>query len=322
MAESSRERNVRVNLSIRLIPTVSAVMAGLLCLGVALAGFMPMPLKAELDLAKTVVVGKIGDISKEKEEYEGKMVWGRATVAVTEPLKGTTAKEITMAVMMSLDRNLARNMQSPPRVYRQGDEGIWIVMPDGKPLHGYGLLGKNRLNEVKTALAELEKRIWSDEVGGLTVWAAADTKDLDGERIAGMVMFAVKNVSTKPIYLPHSFYTGVVSAIARDSSGKEFALRGMGDDLGTKPPPLDSQHALQPEETRYLHPDGADMGFFIIPEDLAPGKYAVSVTLNNPVADGVLNERQPVKLWTGKVTAPVFSIEIPEKPATPRPAAK
>ena len=115
---------MRMSRGTRLVSLVSAAVAWLSCLGVALAGYIPMPLKAQLDLARMVVVGKIIDITKEKEEYEGKMVWGLATVAVTEPLKGTTAKGVTMSVVMSLDRDFAANMQSPPRVYRQGDEGI------------------------------------------------------------------------------------------------------------------------------------------------------------------------------------------------------
>ena len=305
-----------------LIPGISAVMLGLLCSGDTLAGFMATPLRADLDLAKMVVVGKIIDIVKDKEEYEGKMVWGRATVAVSEPLKGTTAKEITMLVVMHLDReNLGRSMQSPPHVYRKGDEGLWIIMADGRPLHGYGLLPKERLKDVKSALDDLDKRIWSEEVAGLKVWAAADMENPQDRPLRGTVMFAAKNVSTKPIYLPRSVYKDVVRAVAQDSSGKEFPLSGLGDQ-STSERPLFSQDALQPGEIRYLHPYIEKCGFFGIPKEIPPGKYSIRITLANKVAQGSRGEKNPVVLWTGSVSAPAVTIEVPEETPSSQPASK
>jgi hypothetical protein len=277
-----------------------------------------MPLKAELYLAQTVVVGKITDIAKEKEEYEGKLVRGLATVAVSEVLKGRETNEVKMDVVMQMDRNLG--MQSPPRVYGVGDEGIWVIMSDGRPSHGYGLLGKDRLQEVKAALEELDKRTWSEEVGGLKVWAAADMKHPEGSMLAGKIMFAVKNVSEKPVYLSRPMYKTVMTAVARDSSGKEFPLRGIGMGLGTPERPLVSRAVLQPGETRYLHPYGENYGFFAIPTDLPPGEYAVTVRLANTVAEGhrgAMRDENLVVFWTGSIAAPVFTIEIPSEPATP-----
>jgi len=288
--------------------------------GDVMAGFTAMPLKAELDLAQAVVVGKITDIAKEKEEYEGKLVRGVATVAVSEVLKGRETNEVKMSVAMQMDRDLAEAMQSPSRVYGVGDEGIWVIMSDGQPSHGYGLLGKDRLQEVKAALVELNKRTWSEEVSGLKVWAAAEFKNPQGLRLKGTVMFAVKNVSEKPVYLPRPMYETVLTAVARDSSGKEFPLRGIGMGSSTPEPPLVSPAVLRPGETRYLHPDGENYGFFMIPTDLPPGKYAITVRLANTVAEGhlgAMRNEKSVVLWTGSIPAPVFTVEIPAEPPRP-----
>lgn len=305
---------------VRALSVLGALVLGAVFAGDVMAGFTAMPLKAELDLAQTVVVGKITDIAKEKEEYEGKLVRGVATVAVSEVLKGREAHEVKMDVAMQMDRDLARMMQSPSHVYRAGDEGIWVIMSDERPSHGYGLLGKDRLQEVKAALEELDKRTWSEEVRGLKVWAAADFKNPQGLRLKGMVVFAVKNVSEKPVYLPRPVYETVLTAVARDSSGKEFPLRGIGMGSSTPEPPLVSQAVLRPGETRYLHPDGENYGFFVIPTDLPPGEYSIIVRLANTVAEGHLGatrNEKPVVLWTGSIAAPVFTIEIPSEPATP-----
>jgi hypothetical protein len=201
-----------------------------------------------------------------------------------------------------------------------GDEGIWVIMSDGRPSHGYGLLGEDRLQEVKAALEELNKRTWSEEVSGLKVWAAGDLKNPQGLRLKGTVMFAVKNVSEKPVYLSRPMYKTVLTAVARDSSGKEFPLRGIGMGRGTPEPPLVSRAVLQPGETRYLHPYGENYGFFAIPTDLPPGEYSITVRLANTVAEGYLGampDENPVMLWTGSIAAPVFTVEIPAEPATP-----
>lgn len=287
----------------------AAGILGLLFLSTVFAGPVPMPLKAHLDLAKTVVVGKITDIVKEKEE--GNVVQGTATIAVSETLKGTPAKEIKTTVVMYLDTKSSAGMASPPRVYSKGDEGIFVITPDDRPSHSYGLLPKDRLKEVKAALEELDKRTWSDEVNGLKVWACADTEN-PRTMDRGGVIFAVKNVSEKPIYLPYARVKGVVSAVARDSSGKEFPAidsgRPASDPSASRPP-------LEPGETRYMHPYEENYGAIRISNDLPPGKYTITITLDNEVADGKRAEK-PVKLWTGKIVAPSVTIEIPKTPAS------
>ncbi|KKK89318.1 hypothetical protein LCGC14_2734320, partial [marine sediment metagenome] len=84
--------------------SIAVVLSGLALPTAAWAGFMALPIKAELDLAKTVVVGKIVGLTKERTENRGMLVWGRATIAVERVLKGKPAKQVTATVAMRLAR--------------------------------------------------------------------------------------------------------------------------------------------------------------------------------------------------------------------------
>lgn len=304
-------------MGVRVLLVVSGLVLGAFLVTRALAGFTAMPLKAELDLAETVVVGKIIGINEDKRDYDGKLVWGRASIMPSRVLKGGKDRTpgaglITISVVMQLDYDLTWQMQSPPKVYKKNDEGIWLIMANGQPSHGYGLLDKDRLKEVEALLDELDKRVWSDEVGGLKVWAGAPKHDWH-PRDPQQVVFAVKNVSKSTIWLPHSCYQGLVTAIVRDAAGKEVELLGIGE--GIPPEGRSVCYLLEPGRTRYMHPDGADYGFIVIPRDLSPGKYTVTVALAN-MNDGETPsaEPKPVDAWKGKVVAPSFTLEIPKPP--------
>jgi hypothetical protein len=301
---------------LRVLLVVAGLAIGVFFIGRAVAGLLPMPLKADLDLAGTVAVGKITAIVKDKEEAGGKIVLGRATVAVSEMLKGPKADEITMTVVMSMDRAFAEGAASPPRVYKVGDEGIWLIGADGRPMHGSGLLDKGRLEEVKTALAELDKRKWSDPADGLKVWAGVGTQGgKPGDQQS--VIFAVKNVGESEIWLPRSMYEGVVVAVARDSTGTEHTLPGVG--LRSTTNDRVTCRLLKPGETRYMHPDYENYGAFVVPKDLPPGKYTVTVTLANAREGTAIfgpHTAEKIEAWKGKVAAPTFTLETPKRPET------
>jgi len=298
--------------SVRIPPAIGCLVLCAFLVTHAVAGFIAMPLKADLDLAQTVVVGKITDIARKMGQRDGKLVWGRATVAVSDVLKGGKTKKMKMTVAMRVDREYGA--QSPPRVYSVGDEGIWVIMPDGRPSHGYGLLDKKRVEEVKSALADLDKRVWSEVVTGLKVWAGAAKHDWN-PRNPQQVVFAVKNISKSTLWLPRPMYQGAITAIARDSSGKEFELRGGGP--RHSPEGRAVCRPLEPGKTKYMHPYGENYGFIVIPRDLPPGKYTVTVTLAN-TRDGnkAGGESKPVDAWKGKVAAPPFALEIPKPPVS------
>ena len=304
--------------SVRIPLLIGSLVLGVLFVGQSVAGIPGLPLRAELDLAQTVVVGKITNIVKQKEVNGGALVWGRASVAVSVVLKGEKANEVKATVAMQIDPNFGSAMASTPRVYRVGDEGIWVIMAEGIVSHEYGLFDKKQLDEVKATLADLDKRAWSEEVAGLKVWAGAAKHDWH-PRNPQQVVFAVKNVSKSTIWLPRSSYEGVVTAIVRDSAGKEFELRGLGD----RHPPDGRAvcRPLEPGRTRYMHPDSEDYGFIVVPRDMLPGKYTVTVSLANTHDGQTPGESKPVNAWQGKVTATPFLLEIPSPPAS-QPAGK
>jgi len=289
-----------------------AVCLTALSAGEAVAGPVPLPLQAELDLAQTVVVGKItGAVCN------GDAQQATAEVTVSEVLKGPKADKILIKIAIEVPPGAA----SAQRVYRGDEEGIWIIMSDRRPSQAYGLLGKERLAEVKALLAALEARTWSDEVNGLRAWAGA----IRDERLdpRPCVVFAVRNVSPSALWLPRSTYPGVVTATLRDAAGEEKEIK----------PPVDKQYLsfrgatccreLESGQTCYLHPVGENCGYLRIPENLPAGKYTVTVTLTHTAGEGFAagprRKSEPVNAWKGKVTAPSFALEIPEPPPAPAP---
>jgi hypothetical protein len=190
-------------------------------------------------------------------------------------------------------------MQSPPHVYKQGDSGIWVIMKDSRPSHGYGLLDLKRIGEVKGYLTMLEKRRWSETVNGIQVWvgvASARRWRGDGHQ----VMFAARNVGKETVYLPRSIYSGVTSVVAQDENGKQFELRGGG--LQLEPHGRMMCQPLEPGRTHYMHWDGFNAMWYKLPEDAPPGTYTVIGTLTNDRTEGQSWGKDPVvRPWCGEV---------------------
>jgi hypothetical protein len=293
-----------------LIMAAGAAMIGL-AFTAAMAGPMPLPLKAELDLAETVAVGKIVDIIEDKPAEGDLITTGRATIAVSEVLKGKPVKEIAVVVAVGMAKDAEVMMASPPRLYSKGEEGIFVVMADGRPSHAHGFQEKKRVDDVKAMLADLEKRTWSEEVGGLRVWAGLTQYDWNFKQ--DMIIFAVKNVSKSVVWLPEPIQDGIVSVVMRDAAGKETNLLARVQ-FPRKDPTVRCT-ALAPGETCYVHPSLINYGAIGIPPDLAPGKYEVRITLTNQrkgtIPDhGPRPGEAPVDAWKGKVAAPPVAIEI------------
>jgi hypothetical protein len=298
----------RIMLAVMVVATVIG-----LAFTAAMAGPMPLPLKAELDLAETVAVGKIVDIVEDKPAEGELVIWGRATVAVTEVLKGKPVKELTLSVATRMMGDAMMAMASPPREYSKGEEGIFVVMAGGRPSHAHGFQEKKRVDDVKAMLADLEKRTWSEEVGGLRVWAGVTQYDWDFKQ--DMIIFAVKNVSKSVVWLPEPIQDGLVSVVMRDAAGTETNL--IAHVQFPRKEPTVRCVALAPGETLYDHPGLINYGAIRIPPDLPPGKHEVRITLTNNREGTVPNHgprpgETPVDAWKGKVAPPPVMIEIPK----------
>jgi hypothetical protein len=280
----------------------------------AYAGFWALPIEAELDLADRIVAGKIIKIDPIQGDQAGNMRMGRATIAVDETLKGAKADTIEATVVVHLDHG--DGMQSPPRIYNKGNSGIWVIMPDGRPSHGYGLLVVNRLREVKDHLAMLEKREWSTPVGGIQVWVGG-TDSQPGHAARQAVLFAVKNVGKESIYLPRSLYSGIVTVVAQHEDGRQYELRGAGDQCEMRTEMV--CEPLEPGRTRYMHWDGEDYGAFQFPKDALHGRYTVRGVLATDRKEGVTRgrDRRSVQVWTGRVASDSTMILARERQPEP-----
>jgi hypothetical protein len=172
------------------------------------------------------------------------------------------------------------------------------------------LLDRKRLEEVKGALDLLEKRQWSDEVGGLRAWAASVQPDYFGRPV---VIFCVKNCTGKDIWYPNENDVGVVRASATDEKGQRRDCPLYGDrkpDKDEKP----FARAIKPGEIVYLHPG---YSWLDVGADLAPGKHEIVVSLENRRAVGRRSfeprEEAEVILWAGRLSAKPVSLVVPEK---------
>ncbi|HUT34086.1 MAG TPA: hypothetical protein VNE39_11430 [Planctomycetota bacterium] len=285
----------------------------------ALAGFWALPLGAEIDRADAVVLGKLVRATPSRTDHDGQMITSRGTISVRETLKGEAAKEVTITLVTALAWEAARQMQSPPRIYRVGDEGIWVIV-EGRPSHGYGVLPENRAQEVRDTVARLARREWSQPVSGLRCWAALVKETevaLARPPHLPRLIFAVQNVSKDTLYLPLAIYSNVLAAYAQDKEGNRHEIKGAGAQHEGKAP----LHCLPlgAGGTRYMHPDGENYGYFVIPSTLPPGEYQIFVSFGNAL-DGRMYNDEPAQAWKGRLTAPPLRLTIPPRVPAPRPA--
>jgi len=263
----------------------------------AFCGPMPMPIEADLDLAARVVVGKI--VALEPKERGGSYVtWATATIDVRRTLKGEPQDTLHCIVATEVDPAHAMAMASPPRVHRIGDDGIWLVLPDGDLSHFYGLLEEKDEPIVKRFLAELEHRTWSEPANGLRAWSKPTQADYRRKGALPVVIFAVQNVTDHVVYCPMAT-ENVVRLLAVDAAGVERTVR---EDDEQRDNEKVYCLALQPEQIRYLHRYES----FIYPGRLLPpGKYDLTVILSNTRERGQW-EGKDVEAWTGEVSAPAI----------------
>ena len=168
--------------------------------GWATAGPVPLPLDGELDLAQTIVLGKIVSLKDASTDSSG-VEKATATIEVQEVLKGPKdAKTLDVPVATLVPKEApAAEIASLPRTYKKGDEGIWVIMPGGELSACHGLQKATDRKLVQDALADVERRFWATPANGLAAWAGLSKFD---SSLKGQLMFAVKNVSKVSIYLP------------------------------------------------------------------------------------------------------------------------
>jgi hypothetical protein len=277
---------------------------------------LPTPLIVALDLADHVVVGKLVGIEELVDPDGGSgngVRWGRATVEVRETLKGEKVEKVAFKVATWVTPDYGGS--SPPRVYKVGNEGIWVTLQyrDEQVVNpSWGLLRPSQLDEVRKHLKELQDRQWSDEVGGLRVWAGVTNPDYSPRPV---VVFCVKNFANKDVHCLTEGNTGLLSASVEDETGKARDCDLYWGRTADKDRPP-AAYVLKPGEIMYLHPyySWLDVG-----RDLAPGKYRVTVSMANRTAAGRLyplrDSEKEVPLWTGQVSAKPVTLTVPEKQA-------
>ena len=289
---------------LRISLLVIMVSAGLVCSRSAAISGVGLPLEVRLDLAKSVVVGKVTRIVKDDAVKSSGLEWGTAIIEVSKVLKGATAKSIEMKCVTSV----APNYGGSGAVYttRTGESGIWVINADGYQdmVSPPSVLLKERKSDVIRILKQLTRRKWSEPVDGLRAWATVVPPGKYGNPA---VIFAVQNVSRTDIFVPGEETEGFISADAK-SKTTEYYLQ-----LDAKPTGSGVFcKKVSPKEIIYLHP-----GYSAIDlrwkQSLPVGKYLVDITCENDQTVGYVwqsSRQQNVKAWTGKLTAPTVKLIV------------
>lgn len=278
---------------------------------VTLAGPGPLPLDGLLDLAERVAVGKIESINDVQKDPNGCSA-GTAIIHVTEMLKGKMpAKEIiSVKVYTDIPAEAGRKMASPPRTYKAGDEGIWLVMRSGDLSHSHGLLAKEQLQAVKGALAAIEKRFWAAPVDGLQAWAGFSKLE-DTPRL----MFAMKNVSDKTVCVPHPDYAGIVTAKVylppKGNSLKSVATKDQAE--GNKGEAI-ANLKIAPGETVYMHL--AENNMQVILPKVEPGRYVIQMEFNARSAAAPADLPDGAKVCKDLILSPLVEWTVNDKGVT------
>ena len=278
----------------------------------AMAGAVPMPLEANLDMARNIVLGRITQIEDPNVPNTNGISWGQATVEINEVLKGDQAKTISFRVATEVSRDYGGS--SPPRIRRVGDSGIWLIDTTGTVSHSFGLLPEARKSDIKQILKTLAERKWSEPVAGLQAWAAVVYPDyspnLDNPSRNPVIIYAVKNVSDANIFVPVAHQTGFITANVVGQDGKTI------DYILGNVEPRNSEtvfcHKLSPGKTVYLHPAYTCINL-AKRQELLPGKYSVVICCENEkkgeIADGPARRVQ-VSAWKGVLKAPPVELVI------------
>ena len=250
-----------------------------------------------LDLAENVVAGQVTAINTNIPGSHSGLIFGKATIAVSQTLKGPHTKTIEAKVVAAM---IDYQGSATPHLRRVGDSGIWILSRDGSE---YGLVSADKVKQVEQALKLLDKRAWTKQVNGLQAWAGAIYPQLDPDYDSSRpwLEMAVRNVSDHEIYYPLNSME--VTAVAED--GKTVPMNNFPDTRERA-----YCRKILPGETVYLSDFLSPFNCF---QDAKDGTYTVSLKYEN-ARDGETTGKPgycvPVKAWKGFLTPAPFPFPI------------
>ena len=285
------------------------------CAAGGFASWVYMAPELYLDEAEAVVVGKMTNVDAEK---------GTGTIAVSEVLKGDEdLKEVKARFSaMPKSKDGVVMMRSTAIVYRQGQDGVWVLLRTSRNDEGAYAVNLPWLHydavqteEVKKHLAELAQRPWSEPVGGLS--ASTLVHQRPGAEDNPLIYVALKNVSDEPIRV--SDYRGQrllgVAIIEPDGARREPDLYSYLVMIRLAPPTVKDLPELAPGEVRYVaFRQGVSSGPLV-----KEGLYTVLATYRN-TDDG--KTQKLANVWTGEVSAPPVQLRVGGEERESEPSAE
>jgi len=253
-----------------------------------------------IELAKSIVIGKITRITNLPATISPGPRFGYATITVSEVLKGIPVKTVKRKCITWLPPEYASSPHAPT-VLNIGDYGIWIIGSDDPMSLEYaqGFTSVERKPEIVRMIKLFAKRRWSKPVNGLRAWAAPIDISTNTNPV---VIFQVQNVSKTDILLPDVNTPGCITADVKDGTGNlHFAL------IPKKEAWNDESRIISPGEVVYL-------SHIYMETRLTNGMHTVSIACQRGQVTGLskhVQAKQKILLtWTGKLRAPSVKLVI------------
>jgi|GEM_PF-2423726 len=269
-----------------------------------------LPLAAYLDMADTVVVGKVIDIADASSDRLHQTRISEAAISVSEVLKGFASKIVKIKCISWVDPGY--RFQSSIQPVKNGASGIWAIDHDGflEPVSLRSYISEDCKADVVNKLKLLSECKWSKPVNGLRAKAAVIPPGKFGHPI---IIFTVQNISKNKLFVPDESTVGFVTANARIDN-KDFSYKLIPKDTGIA---CMLCSRLSPNEIIYLQP-----GYSTIDlrwnQSMPIGEYTVNITCRNTRTTALYtpttSTAKSVDVWTGKLTASAKLILGPDTP--------
>ncbi len=289
---------------------ISILTAGLVCSCFASEIPRHLPLAAYLDMAESVVVGKVVDIKDASPDISQQTRISDATIEVSEVLKGSPSKIAKMKCISWMRPDY--RFQSSIQPVKTGASGIWAIDHDGflEPISLRSYISEDCKPDVVDKLKLLSECKWSKPVNGLRAKAAVIPPGKFGHPI---IIFTVQNISKNKLFVPDESTMGFITASAKIGN-KDFSYKLIPKDKGIA---CMLCRKISPNEIVYLQP-----GYSAIDlrwnQSMPIGEYTVNITCRNTQTTALYtpttSTAKSVDVWTGKLTASAKLILGPDIP--------
>lgn len=270
-----------------------------------------VPPEVYVDRASYIVLGTMKNVDKRK---------GTGTIKIKRFLKGkmdTDTVDVRFRKKKKQKKKKRKKggltIHSRPnlrgRAYREGQRGIWFLMPSAKGDDGRYKVSDNAYyrkpaaaNGIMKTIKSLKRLPWSKPVEGLSARALVHQQ---GQARYRLVYLVLKNTSDKSMIVNRSSYHTQVKVTVHEPQRN---MRTLDLTHNKKDNPIKKAFfiRLKPGESRYIpYKHGVNSGKLD-----KPGEYNISVCYTNKYDGSKAGLKDEAPVWTGRVCAPTVKVQV------------